>query len=134
MKICLNNYCGQVLILLILLPVLTACNARREDSPVLPPLTSPLSQVYIGYGVVNISYTRVNSEPDENSASPGYLRQGSVIKIIERQLIRNSGGIESWVFVEGNAEGNVKGWLRETQVDVYDNEQQARTASGTMLR
>ena len=134
MKICLLYNRGQVLILLVLLLILTTCNARREESPIVPPLTSPLSQIHIGYGVVNISYTRVNSEPDENSASPGYLRQGSVITIIERRLIRNSGETESWVLVEGNTEGNVKGWLRETQVDVYDNEQQAHTASNTMMR
>ncbi|MCL2043521.1 MAG: hypothetical protein FWG89_05215 [Treponema sp.] len=132
MKICLNYRSGQVLILLILLTVFSACIARRDDTPIVPPLTSPLSQVYIGYGVINISFTRVNSEPDESSASQGYLRQGSVIKIHERRLVRNSGETDSWVFVEGIAEGNVQGWLRETQVDVYDNEQQALTASSSM--
>ena len=129
MKIGLFYYHGQVLILLILLTVLTACNARRTESPIVPPLTSPLSQVYIGYGVVNTSFTRVNSDPDENSTSQGYLRQGTVIKILERRLVRDSEGTESWIL----AEENVKGWLRESLVDVYDNEPQAQTAASTML-
>ena len=94
----------------------------------MPPATSPLSQAYIGYGVTNVSYTRINSMPDDDSVSPGYLRRGSVVRIIERRLLRNGGGSESWVYVEGA----FNGWLRESLVDIYDNEPQAETASRAM--
>jgi hypothetical protein len=63
----------------------------------MPPPTSPLSQAYIGYGVVNVSYTRINSAPEDDSASPGYLRRGAVVRIIERQALRDGGGSESWL-------------------------------------
>ena len=96
----------------------------------MPPPTSPLSQAYIGYGVINVSYTRINSAPDEDSTSPGYLRRGSVVRITERRLSRNDGRAESWVFVEGA----FSGWLRESLVDIYDNEPQAETASRLMGR
>ena len=96
----------------------------------IPPPTSPLSQAHIGYGVVNVSYTRVSLMPDEDSVSPGYLRRGSVIRITERRMQKNEEKSESWVFVEGS----FSGWLRESLVDIYENEAQAQTASRSMGR
>jgi hypothetical protein len=101
-----------------------ACDAKKEGLPV-PPPTFPLSQEYIGYGVINVSYTRVTDEPEINSPSPGYLRQGAVVRIYERKQITSEGKSESWLLVEKDC----KGWLKEIFVDVYDNESQAQTAS-----
>jgi len=96
----------------------------------MPPPTSPLSQAYIGYGVINVSYTRVNSTPDDEGDSPGYLRRGSVVRIVERRLLRSEAAGESWV----NVEGAFNGWLRESLVDIYDNEPQAQTASNAIIK
>jgi hypothetical protein len=116
--------------LLLLLCTVAACNVKKEETPVIPPLTFPLSQEYIGYGIINVSYTRVTEEPEINSPSPGYLRQGAVVRIYERKQITTEGKSESWLFVEEAC----KGWLKETFVDVYGNESQAQTASGAMGR
>jgi len=107
---------------------LSVCNLKKEEKPVSPPLTFPLSQSYIGYGVINVSYTQVNAGIEESSPSAGYLRQGSVVRIIERRLVKNEGKTETWVLVEGT----VKGWLKESLIDIYGNESQAITASGSM--
>ena len=112
---------------------------KKEEAPVIPPLSSPLSQPFIGYGVINVSYTRVmdNPEPEnavqaegEGKTSSGYLRRGAVVRIHERKLIINNAAAESWLLVEESC----KGWLRESLVDVYENEFQARTASNSMLK
>jgi hypothetical protein len=110
---------------------LTACNLKKEEKPVSPPLTFPLSQSYIGYGVINVSYTRLNADIEESGASAGYLRQGSVVRIIERRLVRNEEKTETWVLVV-SIEGNIKGWLKESLMDIYGNENQAITASKSM--
>ena len=131
MKIRIKYPHGQVcrtLPIIIIILVLAACGAKKEEPPVMPPITSPLTQMYIGYGVINVSYTRINSDPEENSVSPGYLRRGSVVKIAERRLLNNNGQTESWVLVDGS----FKGWLRESLVDIYDNEKQAETAIQSM--
>jgi hypothetical protein len=111
-----------------------ACNGKKEEAPVIPPLTSPLSQIYIGFGVVNVSYTRITAQPEEDSAegnaSGGYLRRGSVVSILQRRLVKNQDKLESWVLVQGSD----RGWLRESLVDIYDSELQARTASEAMGR
>ena len=119
--------------------LLSACNRRKEETPVIPPLTSPLSQTFIGYGVVNVSYTRVAAQPEEDnspgifaedSTSPGYLRRGSVVCILRRRLVKTQEKPESWVLVNGSCTG----WLKESLVDIYDTESQARTASESMGR
>jgi hypothetical protein len=112
---------------------IVACDSRKDETPVIPPLSSPLSQAYIGYGVVNVSYTRINAGTAEDAASensPGYLRRGSVVRVHERRVVKSGGKAESWVLVEGDS----RGWLRESLVDIYDNEFQAITASEAMGR
>jgi len=110
---------------------LTACNLKKEAKPVSPPFTFPLSQSYIGYGVINVSYTRLSADIEESGASAGYLRQGSVVRIIERRLVINEGKTETWVLVV-SVEGSAKGWLKESLMDIYGNESQAMTAAKTM--
>jgi len=110
---------------------LTACNLKKEEKPVSPPFTFPLSQSYIGYGVINVSYTRLSADIEESGASAGYLRQGSVVRIIERRLVISEGKTETWVLVV-SVEGSAKGWLKESLLDIYGNEDQANTASKSM--
>ena len=125
---------GKPCTALLIILLLVGCNGNKEETPVMPPPTYPLSQAHIGYGVINIQYTRVSAEPTEDSDSPGYLRRGSVVRVTERRLLRNSARSdarnESWVFVEGASNG----WLRESLMDIYDNEMQAQTASNAMGR
>lgn len=98
----------------------------------LPPSTPPLSRPVIGYGVVNVSYTHLVEEPGEGELSLGYLRRGSLIRVLERRAGKNA---ESWVLVEGPfPQGHERGWLRESVVDIYDNEFQANTAAGSMTQ
>jgi len=104
---------------------LTACGLKKDEKPVSPPFTFPLSQSYIGYGVINVSYTRVSASVEESGSSAGYLRQGSIVRIIERRLVKDEGKTEAWVLVDGTS----KGWLKESLVDIYVNESQAVTAS-----
>jgi len=67
---------------------------------------------------------------EESGPSAGYLRQGSVVRIVERRLVKNEGKAEAWVLVEGTA----KGWLKELLVDIYGNESQAVTASKSIRK
>jgi len=127
MKIRKKDIIRQVFLAVFVSLSLTACNLRKDEKPVSPPLTFPLSQSYIGYGVINVSYTRLSADIEENSSSAGYLRQGSVVRIIERRLVKSEEKTEAWVLVDGTS----KGWLKESLIDIYGNESQAVTASKT---
>ena len=122
-------------ILLILFLLAAGCKRSSEDLPVIPPSNRPLARDYIGFGVVNVSFTHLMSESGPNGVSHAYLRGGTVVRILERIKINNHGSPESWVLAESNYRGpgqTSSGWLEESALDVYENESQANTASKTM--
>jgi len=127
MRITLKYAFSQLLTVFVIL-ALCACTAKKEEIPVIPPETSPLSRDYIGYGVITDSFTHITAEPSQDSRDIGYLRRGSLVKIIRRQTIRTESGFASWVFIEGNQQG----WLREDVMEIYESEDQAKTASEFM--
>jgi len=128
MKIKIKYMIGQVLFVAYICLSPSACSLKKEEPKVSPPITFPLSQSYIGYGVINVSYTRVSASIEESGSSAGYLRQGSVVRIIESRLVKNEGKTEIWVLIDGT----VKGWIKESLIDIYGNENQAVTAAKSM--
>jgi len=129
MRITAKYGLGQLFLLLCVIS-LNSCGLKKEESPAVPPVTSPLSGNYIGYGVITSSFTHINLDPAEDSSSLGYLRRGSLVRIIRRQTIRNARGFTSWVLIDDIQYG----WLKEEVMNIYDNESQARTASESILR
>ncbi|MDR2518508.1 MAG: hypothetical protein LBD13_03730 [Spirochaetaceae bacterium] len=107
-----------------------ACTRNTSEITIVPPPTHPLSRSVIGYGVVSNPYTRVVLDPDRSEVSLGYLRRGSVVRVIERRSVNNRGTAESWVLVEGNYQG----WLPEMVIDIYDLEAKAATAAEFMTQ
>ncbi|WP_043923389.1 hypothetical protein [Leadbettera azotonutricia] len=116
--------------------LLCSCAKGQEESPLEPPPTDPLARDSIGYGVVNASFTHVGDKAGQNGVSLGYLRKGSLVKIIERRSLTDQGNAELWVLIESDYQGapggKIQGWLRESAVEVYDNESRALTASEAM--
>jgi len=133
-----KHFCNGFQLFCLLLYVIAlafSCNRSSEEQPVLPPATHPLAREYIGYGVVNVSFANLLNENDPKAVSQGYIRRGTLIRIIERTRTNNNGKIESWVLGESNyqASGAVsRGWLQESALLIFDNESQAITASKTM--
>jgi hypothetical protein len=125
----------RIVLLLFVFVFLFSCRRSPEEQPVMPPATHPLAREYIGYGVVNVSFTNLLSGNDSKAVSQGYIRRGTIVRIIERAQINNKGKIESWVFGESNYQGPgavSSGWLLESVLLVFDSEDQANTASKTM--
>jgi len=141
MRIAVKYYLGQLSLILCSLSIvlcslsLVGCDKKKEDVTVIPPLTSPLSREYIGFGVITASFTHITAAPVDESPSIGYLRRGSLVRIIKRQIIKKENNFISWVLTDGTADDiNTGGWLKEEVMDIYENESQARTASETVLK
>ena len=141
MRIAFNNGIGQLslinkfLFFIVCALLFSACNVKKEDGPVIPPITAPLSREYIGYGVITASFTHLTANPEEGSPSIGYLRRGSLVRIVRRQTIKTQNVFVTWVLTDGTADDtNTAGWLKDEVMDIYDNESQARTASESMPR
>jgi hypothetical protein len=127
MRITANTAIGQAFLCIGIL-ALCACNAKTAEDPVIPPVTSPLSRDYIGFGVITASFTHYKEEPSESSDTLGYLRRGSLVKIIRRQWVKSGDVQLTWVLTEGKQQG----WLKEKDMEIYDSESQAKTAAEFM--
>ena len=137
MRVCLSFAHSQAVPVLIVLFVLlfSGCNRGSQELQIVPPASHPLTRQYIGYGVVNVSFTHLLSEPGAGGVSQGHLRRGTIVRVIERQHINTPGTAGSWVLAEGNyqtPESAFRGWLAETSVEIFDRESRAITASRAM--
>jgi hypothetical protein len=79
----------------------------------------------LGYGVVITSYTQVLTEPSHDGVSLGYVREKTILTILERRLIKEGETQQYWVLTEGI----YRGWLPESVIKLYDNESKAQTAA-----
>jgi len=102
----------------------SACSPRLDINP---PTAQPLSRAVLGYGVINVSYTGVMDEPSKNSVTLGYVREKSIVTVLERRIIREGDALQYWMLIEGN----YRGWLPEQVLDVYDNLEKAQTAAAS---
>jgi len=134
MRIAVKHSSGQLSFFIILFSLLMfllfSCDTKKEEIQVIPPITSPLSGEYIGFGVITESFTHVTADPSQDSPSIGYLRRGSRVRIIRRQITKTQDGFTSWVLTDGQQQG----WLKEDVMDIYNNENQAITASELLSR
>jgi len=129
MRVTVKYTLGQAFVLLFAL-LQIACNVKKEENPVIPPETSPLSRDYIGFGVINSSYTHISEDPSVDSVSLGYLRRGTIVRVVRRQSVKTGSGSVSWVYIEGNQPG----WLKENAMNIYDSENRAKTAAESMIQ
>jgi hypothetical protein len=124
MRIGYSSRNGQGIVMAVLLFVM-GCGARTGEKPIVLPASPLLSRDFIGFGVIVVSYTHVLDKPQSNALSQGYVRRGSIVKVLERRLVRKDGEGRPWVLIEGDYQG----WLEESNMQIYDNEPQAKTAA-----
>jgi hypothetical protein len=89
-------------------------------------------------------------KPDNRGLSLGYLRRGSVVRVLERriggqgaagqgtagQASQSTEGAELWALVEGRDGMSLdsQGWLPESALDIYPTAAQAQTAAESLLQ
>jgi hypothetical protein len=110
--------------------ILSSCKRNISENDIVLPATPPLSRSVIGYGVVSGNYTRILDKPGDDGNSIGFIRKGSIIKILERRPVVKDEKAETWVF----ASGSYIGWLKENELRVYTSMAQALTASQAASR
>jgi len=107
--------------------LLSACGPISGGNLVTPPPTPPLSRNAVGYALVRTAYVNVLDTPETTGVSIAYFRQGTILRVLERRMVKNGTAPVSWVLVqEGNSK---KGWVLESELQVYDTEEQAKTAA-----
>jgi mannose-6-phosphate isomerase-like protein (cupin superfamily) len=115
------------MLIILISTVLLSCS-KNKDILIVPPSAPPLTRSVIGYGMLTDSYTHILDQPQQGAVSLGYLREGTIVPVLERRMIEQNKKTESWVFIKGNYEG----WLKEESIVIYENEAQAKTASASL--
>ncbi|MDR0401288.1 MAG: hypothetical protein LBH51_10175, partial [Treponema sp.] len=101
----------------LIIAALFCCSCHKKaELRLAPPSTPPLSREEVGYGVGHVSYTHVVDKPDSRGLSLGYLRRGSVVRVLERRIAGQDGAPEWWALVEGRGGMSLdsRGWLPES--------------------
>ena len=101
---------------------LAGCLPKADIDPLPSP---PLSRSVIGYGVVIAPYTRLLDEPSNNAVTLGFVRERTVLTILERTLVQDGDTFFYWVYTEGDYHG----WFPETEIRLFDNLYKAETAA-----
>jgi len=114
-------YCQGLAAVFILLG---GCSPKAD---ITPPAAPPLSRSVLGYAVVNASYTQVMDEPSNDGVTLGYVRESTILTVLERRLIREGETQQYWVLTEGT----YYGWLPEQALVVYDTKEKAQTAASS---
>lgn len=112
--------------ILAMLALLGACSngtSRVVDVPATPILSRSL-----GWAVVESSYAQVYDSPGSSSIVLGYYRRGVIVPVEERRLERSKNDSVRWV----RNEGATPGWIKESDIRLFDSEAKAQTASGNL--
>jgi hypothetical protein len=108
--------------------MLISCAPQTQETPIDLPLTYPLSRVNLGYGLVIENYTRLLEKPDDKSGQTGLLRQGDIVILLERRIIKP--GVaktrEYWDLCRD--QDGKEGWLPQNALHFFERKEMAETA------
>ena len=110
--------------LILLLLMISSCRPEEELlSPQLPP--TPVLTSVSQWGVANKPYLKVLSEPLADADVDGLLRQGDIVEIVSK--VGTDGGLSYWLEIISSTT-DIRGWVPDNSMDIYDSPAQARTA------
>ena len=118
---------GVPLILALML-FITSCRPADPPVSINPPPTPVLTSRSI-WGVANKPYLKVLSRPEPSADVTAFLRRGDLTEVTAKITAEQSEGYWLEIRLPG---GPVTGWLRDTDLDVYDTRHQARTAGAAL--
>jgi len=110
--------------------LLFSCNAisadKRNLARLAPPPPTPLLSRSLGWALVVSSYAQVFDLPQSDAVVLGYYRRDTIIPVSERRKGTIAGDSTYWV----RNQGEEPGWLKETDIKIFENEAKAKTAAG----
>jgi hypothetical protein len=117
-------YCQGLAAVFCLAALFGGCTPKRD---IALPAVPPLSRSVLGYAVVNASYCQVMDEPSKDGVTLGYVRESTILTVLERRLIKDEETLQYWVLTEGT----YYGWLPQESLVVYDTQEKAQTAASS---
>ncbi len=130
------RFSAQLTVLAVLLSIigLSSCTRFGDRSLKLP--ATPVLSGGLGWAVVKDAYVRLKEGPSDWTRDIDHLRRGSVYRLDARVFgTRERGSAEAPLkpgergFWYGIESGIGKGWVRETELDIYSTQPQAERAA-----
>jgi hypothetical protein len=125
--------CLWILVFGLMALAFAACTRFGESSIKLP--TNPVLSGGLGWAVVKDAYVRLKESPSDSAKDLDHLRRGGVFVLDARKMGSDSGdssGKDSLakpaVWYGISSEG-AKGWVRESELDIYASQAQAEKAA-----
>ncbi len=115
----------QIILLVMLSGLIMSC-AEEEPVPEIDMPSTPIMSGTVSWGVVNVSYLKINRDPDDDQHIITTLRQGDLVRIDSIRFIKVKGGIRVWYQIEKDG---FRGWVEERFLDGYPTREKAETAS-----
>ncbi len=120
-------------IAVLILAALGAASCTRMGGSALKLQTNPILTGGIGWAVVKDAYVRLKEGPSDSTRDLDHLRRGGVLRLDARKFGTSDDPTtpdepEIWYGVE--SEG-AKGWVKESELDIYDSRAQAETAAAS---
>jgi len=108
----------------------TSCDAistdKRNLARLAPPPPTPLLSRSLGWAWVVSSYAQVFDLPQSDAVVLGYYRRDTIVPVSERRKSMSESDSSYWVMNQGDEPG----WLKETDIKIFENEEKAKTAAG----
>ncbi len=110
----------------------TTCSRFSSASLKLP--ANPILSGGLGWAVVKNAYVRLKEGPSDSTKDLDHLRRGSVFRLDARAFSSRDAGTsvakaderEIWY---GVSTDSTKGWVRESELDVFRSQEQAEKAA-----
>ena len=121
---------NRILVFFIIFPLILLSSCLPEDEPVtleLPP--TPVLTSDSLWGVANKPYLKVLGAPNSEAELYGLLRRGDIVEIVSK--VGADDGRSYWLEII-SSETDIRGWIPDHSMDIYDSPAQARTAQSGM--
>jgi hypothetical protein len=110
--------------------IFISCNHEVEDPEIVLPST-PIMTGTTSWGVVNVSYLKINKEPDNNQHIVTTLRKGDLVKVESVHYINNGKDNSVWYNISRD---KLRGWVQDSSLNSYSTREKAQTASAILLK
>jgi len=117
-------------VLMFVLGLLVSCT-REQTVPEIEMPSTPIMTGTTSWGVVNVSYLKINKEPDNDQHIVTTLRKGDLVMIEAVHSIIKGNTSTLWFSI---TKDKLKGWVQDSYIDSYPTREQALTASGILLK
>ncbi len=123
----------SALLLALLVLAFPSCGRFGESSIKLP--TTPILTGGLGWAVVKEAYVRLKESPSDAAKDLDHLRRGGVYPLEARNIgpdassvADKDGPLKPSIWYGLSSEGS-KGWVRESELDIYATQSQAEKAA-----